>query len=510
MAVANSSMVVNANPYGPRRSALREALAAAGAILQAGDLPRAEMACGEIVLNHPTSGEAWFFLGVASQLQKKIDASIELYRRAVRLSPGLSEAWNNLGVSLQARGEIDEALACHREALRLEPGYPEAHNNVGNALQAMGRLDEAIESYRRALHFRPNYFEAMHHMGNALGAMGRTDEAIACYDEVIRRAPDYHKVRLCRAMAWLQAGDYERGWAEYEWRLLIKEQSIPPLTQPPWDGKPLEGKSILILAEQGLGDALQFCRYAGLAARQGGRVTVACRQPLERILGGCTGVGRVISEKDPIPEFDCYAPLLSMPRICGTSLETIPAEVPYISVDPALEARWRAELGAIEGFKIGVAWQGNPDHGKDRQRSFRLAQLEPLAKAPGVCLISLQKGLGHEQLGGLDGRFPVIDLGPRLEDLADTAAVVRNLDLVVSPDTSLAHLAGALGARVWLALPQAADWRWLTGRDDTPWYPTMRLFRQARWGDWDAVFACMAASIVGGTSRSRPSEAASG
>lgn len=495
MAVANSSSVVEAYPYGPRRGSVREALAAAQAILNEGDLPRAEMAFGQVVLNYPMSGEAWFFLGVANQLQKKIDASIELYRRAIRLAPQLSEAWNNLGVSLQARGEVDEALGCHCEALRLEPDYPEAHNNVGNALQALGRLDESLISYGRALHFRPNYFEALHHMGNAYGAMGRMDEAIACYDEVIRKAPNYHKVRLCRAMAWLQMGDYPRGWAEYEWRLKIKEQSIPPLDQPLWDGGPLDGRSILILAEQGLGDSLQFVRYARLAADLGGRVTVACRKPLERILSGCRGVERVICEQDPIPEFDCYAPILSLPRICGTTLDTIPAEIPYIATDPALDSLWRDELAPIEGFRIGVAWQGNPEYSKDRQRSFRLAHLEPLAAIPGVRLVSLQKGAGHEQVGALDGRFPVIDLGPRLDDLADTAAVIGNLDLVIAPDTAIAHLAGALGARAWLALPMAADWRWLTGRDDSPWYPSMRLFRQTCWGDWQAVFARMAADL---------------
>jgi Tfp pilus assembly protein PilF len=495
MALSNSSFVVDVPPHGVPVKTVRDALAIAEGHLQGGDFPRAEQAYADVLKIAPYSAEAWFFLGLIRQQHEKFADAARHYEHALRLAPRFPEARNNLGVALQELGRIDEAEACFREALRLDPDYVEAHNNLGNALQDQGRLAEAEAAYRQALLRRPGYIDALHHLGNALGGQGRAREAVECYEEVLRLEPDHGKVHLCRAMAWLQSGDYIRGWAEYEWRLKCKGQSIPPMSQPFWGGEPLDGRTILILAEQGLGDTLQFIRYATLVAKRGGRVIVACRQPLERIVASCPGVERVISEKMAVPEFDCYAPLLSLPRVFRTSLESVPAEVPYLAADPALVARWRDELGPIGGFKVGVVWQGNPDHSKDRERSFRLAQLGPLARVPGVRLFSLQKGPGSEQLGEVEVDFPITDLGRRLDDLVVTAAVMRSLDLVVSPDTSPAHLAGALGVPVWLALPAAPDWRWLRGRDDSPWYPTMLIFRQRKWGDWEDVLERMAREL---------------
>ena len=225
-------------------------------------------------------------------------------------------------------------------------------------------------------------------------------------------------------------------------------------------------------------------------------MVVACAQALARILATCPGVDAVISEGSPLPEFSCHAAVMSLARILGTTLETIPGEVPYLFAEPSLVDRWRAELGGIEEFKVGVVWQGNPNHTKDRERSFRLAQLEPVARVPGVRLFSLQKNFGLDQLEEVSDRFAVTELGSRLDDLVDTAAVMRNLDLVISVDSSPAHLAGALGVPVWLVLPFVCDWRWMTDRDDTPWYPTMRLFRQRRFGDWDELFARLARELA--------------
>jgi hypothetical protein len=296
-------------------------------------------------------------------------------------------------------------------------------------------------------------------------------------------------------MAWLLLGDYERGWAEYEWRWRTGEMHLPSFAQPRWDGAPLGGRTVLLYAEQGLGDALQFVRYAPLVRQRGGRVIVACRAPLLRLLAGCAGIDRLADQAGDLPAFDVYAPLLSLPHLLGTTLATVPAAVPYLHADPALVERWRGELAAGPAFRVGIGWQGSPLHPADRRRSVPVSFFRPLAAVPGVRLYSLQKGTGAEQLGGPHGRFPAEDLSPRLADFADTAAVMKNLDLVITVDTALAHLAGALGLPVWVALPFAPDWRWLTGRDDSPWYPTARLFRQPRAGAWAEVFGALAAEL---------------
>jgi hypothetical protein len=264
---------------------------------------------------------------------------------------------------------------------------------------------------------------------------------------------------------------------------------LPPFGQPAWDGSPLGGRTILLHAEQGLGDTLQFIRYAPLVQQRGGTVLVQSPAPLARLLARCPGVDRLVAPGPaPTEAFDVHAPLLGLPGLLGTSLATVPARVPYLFADAELTAHWRQQLGAIGGFTIGIAWQGNPRHPRDRDRSIPLLQFAPLAGIEGVRLLSLQKGPGRDQLAALAGRFPVTDLSHGLDDFLDTAAVLMNLDLVITADTALAHLAGALGVPVWVALPFAPDWRWLLGRENNPWYPTMRLFRQAQRGNWESVF----------------------
>jgi hypothetical protein len=272
---------------------------------------------------------------------------------------------------------------------------------------------------------------------------------------------------------------------------------MPPSQAPLWDGSPLEGRTILVRVEQGLGDTLQFIRYLPLVQRRGGRVILVCQPALVGLLTGSRGLGieRLLAQGDPLPEYDLHVSLLSLPGLLGTTLENVPADVPYLEAEPQPVEAWRQRLGSYRGFKIGIVWQGNPDHRMDRFRSTRLAQFAPLARVPGVHLFSLQKGPGAEQLAALTDRFPVTDLGSGLDDFRDTAAVLKNLDLVVSVDTSVAHLAGALGIPVWVALHFPAEWRWLTGREDSPWYPTMRLFRQTSPGQWEDVFRRIAEAL---------------
>jgi hypothetical protein len=262
----------------------------------------------------------------------------------------------------------------------------------------------------------------------------------------------------------------------------------------------LENRTILLHAEQGLGDTIQFVRYAPLVKARGGRVLVECRRPLLGLLKTCPGIDRLVVAGDPLPAFDVHAPLLSLPGILGTVLEAIPCSIPYLTADPALVAQWRDKLAALDGVRVGIAWQGNPQYLMDRQRSIPLAQFAPLADLPGVRLISLQKGPGAEQIGQLQGRFPVVDwtadLDERSGPFMDTAAILANLDLVILSDSVLAHLAGALGVTVWMAVPKLPDWRWLLDGEDSPWYPTMRLFRQQAWGNWPDVFQQMRSALT--------------
>jgi tetratricopeptide (TPR) repeat protein len=474
-----------------------------GDALQAQGKPEEAVACYREALrlrpDYPYP-EAHTNLGTALVKLDRHDEAIAQHREALRLRPSYVEAHSNLGNAFLGQRKYDEAMASYREALRLDPKYAEAHYNLGLALAEQGELEQGIASYREALRLRPEYVEAVDNLGNALLAQGKTDEAMGHYDEILRRRPDSPEAHMSRALALLLRGDYAEGWQEYEWRWRCKEFGGPPYPKPRWDGSSLAGRTILLHCEQGLGDTLQFVRYAPLVKQRGGTAILACPKVLTRLLATCPGIDRIVPQGggDP-PDFDCYAPLLSLPGILGTTRDNIPANVPYLSADPALVQHWRRELAPVRGFKIGIAWQGNPKYKADRLRSVPLVQFEPLARVPGVQLISLQKGPGTEQLAAASDRFRVIDLGGRLDErtgpFLDTAAVVRNLDLVVAPDTALTHLAGALGAPVWAALSYAPHWVWGRDRTGSPWYPATRLFRQTKWGDWEEVFARMAAEL---------------
>ncbi|MHB1560332.1 MAG: tetratricopeptide repeat protein [Isosphaeraceae bacterium] len=472
-----------------------ELMAAGWRSFEAGDLDGAIGWYGRVLEQQSETAWAWYMLGGIAQLRGRLADAEACYRRAIRLAPDLPDAHNNLAVALQATGRGDEALDSLRRAIVLRPDYAEAYNNLGNVLHDRGALNEAIGAYHRALSLRPDYVEAHHNLGNVLRSAGRTAESIACFDRALALRPDAAMIHLSRAMALLEMQDYRRGWPEYEWRLKCPRWEIPRFDRPMWDGGPLEGRTILLYADHGLGDSIQFIRYAPMVRDRGARVVVSCPGAAARLLATCEGVELVVVDRTPLPEFDVYAPLMSLPGLLGTDAASIPVSVPYLSADPVLVRSWAAALPATDELCIGVAWQGNPTHPRDRFRSFPLERLAPIAARPGVRLYSLQKAHGRQQLAALAGRFLVDDLADSLGDLMDTAAVVSSLDLVIAADTSVAHLAGALGVPVWVALPFAADWRWIPRRDDNPWYPTMRLFRQRDWGDWDDVFARMAAAL---------------
>lgn len=481
----------------------------------------------------PTFAEAHGNLGNVLRELGRTDEALASCLRAVELKPTFAIGHNHLGAVYASQRRWEDAAASFKQAIFCEPRYPEAHVNLGDVLRQLGRLAEAEAALREAVRLRPDMAQAhlslalvllerdrleaaeasCHEalrldpqLGAAQQALGmiatllrRVDDAIGHYQAAVRLAPDDAASHRNLAIALLLAGRYREGWAEYEWRWRCPEAPNRSFSQPLWDGGPLLGNTLLLHAEQGLGDTLQFVRYASVAREQGGRVIVACQRSLMPLLKRARGVDELIALGDRLPQFDVHAALMDLPRILGTTLANIPAPIPYIDPDPQLVDRWAGELAAISGFKVGIGWQGSTAFRFDRYRSVALEEFAPLASVPGVTLISLQKGFGSEQMAALDGRFPVVDLGTRQDESAafvDSAAVMKNLNLVITCDSATAHLAGALGVPVWLAAPFSPDWRWSLDGEASPWYPTMRLFRQQRRGDWRNVFQRMAAALA--------------
>ncbi len=424
--------------------------------------------------------------------QRRLDEAVACCRRAIDLKPGYPEAHNNLGIVLAELGLPEEAVACYRRALDLRPDYPEACNNLGIALKDQGWLDAAVACCRRAIDLKPGYAEAHNNLGNALEQQGRRDAAADCYRTAIAFRPDYPVAHTNLAMLLLAGGEMAAGWAEYEWRwqqpdMIMNRRSF---TQPPWRGEAAAGRTLLIHAEQGFGDTLQFCRYAILAAASGLRVILEVQQPLVRLLRSLPGVERVLARGESLPAFDFHCPMLSLPLALGTTLASIPAAPAYLWADPDQVAAWRARLAAMSnpGRRIGLVWAGGNRAyspvlaASDRRRSMPPDRLAPLFELAGAHFFSLQKG-GP----AAPGKAPLTDFMDEMADFADTAALISNLDLVISVDTAVAHLAAALGKPVWLLNRFDSCWRWLLQRQDSPWYPTLRLFRQEQPGDWQAV-----------------------
>jgi len=498
-----------------------------------GNLEEAEACYRTVVRLQPSYAEAHSNLGIVLREQGKLEEAEASYRQALRLKPDLAEVHSNLGNVLRDQGKLEEAEARCREALRLQPNYAGAHNNLGSVLQDQGRLEEAKAGYSEALRLKPSYAEAHNNLGNVLldqGMLqeaeasyrealrlkrvyaeahgnlgivlrdqGRFEEAGNCYRESIRLKPEYGEGHFNWSCLLLLQGNFALGWPEYEWRRQIKDNLRLGLKPSTWDGSALNGQTILLQAEQGIGDTFQFVRYAPLVKKKGGRILLQCPPALAGILSGCPGIDQLVPAGMPLPSYQVTAPLLSLPFLFKTTLETIPAQVPYLTAEPTRVDHWRSLLAAIPGLKVGICWQGNPTFKGDRLRSVPLATFAPLAAVPGICLIALQRGPGLEQMAQQNEHLKIVDLPGRSEDPAqgwlDTAALIEALDLVISIDTGAVHLAGALGAPVWVALPFMPDWRWLLNRADSPWYPTVRLFRQQKLGAWLDVFQHIAVEL---------------
>jgi tetratricopeptide (TPR) repeat protein len=473
-----------------------------GAVLLQQDQPAAAMASLEQALRlEPEYADALSNLGVAYQRLNRRDGAVDTYQRALRANPEHIDALGNLATLLLTQGKAKEAIGYFQRLLRLRPELSEMHHKLGAALQVEGRLDESVASNREAIRLRPASPGPHADLGLALLALCKIQEALAELDTALELQPDFAPAHASRGMALLLTGDFARGWPEYEWRLRCPELAPKVLRcpQPEWDGSSLEGRTVLLRAEQGLGDTVQFVRYLPQVRQRGGRIVLQAQAALFSLLRTVMEADeRLIAMDDTPPRFDVHASFLSLPGLLGTTLANVPADVPYLSADPALVEQWRNKLRAYPGFKVGIVWQGSPDHTRDRLRSVPLAAFAPLAEVEGVQLLSLQVGAGREQLAALEDRFPVADLNVDADQksFAEAAAVAMSLDLVITVDTAMAHLAGALGAPVWVILSTAPDWRWLLQREDSPWYPTMRLFRERKRGDFSTVFANVASELV--------------
>jgi Tfp pilus assembly protein PilF len=429
----------------------------------------------------------------------KREEAVATLRDALQSDPALAEAHYVIGTELLSAMKAHEALPHLRDAVRLRPTHMESLCNLGHALRHSSDMAGAISVFKSAVALEPSLPETHTNLGNAYYEDGNLKAAVEEHEKAIRLQPGNAKSHFNLALALLASGHWDRGWIEYEWRCTaLKDPSNNlDVPQPQWTGWDPSGATLLVLCEQGLGDTLQFIRYVPLLAESGAKIVVESQPPLKELLRSVRGVGRVLVRGEPMPPFDAYVKLMSIPAILGTRIHSVPIEVPYIRVDPVREAKWGARLVSSD-FKIGINWAGSGLLQVGAQRSLPLLAFKALAEVPGVHLFSLQKHTGIDEMAGVD--FDVETFDPPLDHgenaaFLDTAAVIRHMDLVISCDTSVAHLAGALGARTWIVLPASSDWRWMRDRDDSPWYPTVKFFRQKPSESWDAVFSGIAATL---------------
>lgn len=480
----------------------------------------------------PDNAGACNNLANALQSQGEFHDAIAHYRKALAIDGGNAVVYNNLGGAILCeQGSLDDAVACFERALALKPDYTDAHCNLGNVFRVLGRLEPAAAHYEKAIALRPDRADLPYILGNVFSEQGRLDSARACYEQALALRPDFADAHtnlivtlmdagklddalfrceralacnpdsadahLCEAHLRLLSGDFANGWRQYEWRWLVKEAQPHGLTSPMWNGQPLRGRTILLHCEQGLGDSIQFVRYARLLKDKDAKVLLSCPPSLAPLFRDVDGIEKIVPAGHIPPGHDFHAPLMSLPGLFRTTLDSIPAGVPYLRSDPARARIWQDRLHGYSGFRVGIAWRGNRTYQNDHNRSMTAAQFTEFLSIPGLVVVSLQKdGTPDEMedLGKLPG--PFFNAAPLEEGLADAASLMANLDLTITVDTSLCHLAGALGLPVWTLIPFTPDWRWLLQREDSPWYPTMRLFRQAGFADWQSVLARVRAELA--------------
>ncbi|HZL60642.1 MAG TPA: tetratricopeptide repeat protein [Stellaceae bacterium] len=471
---------------------LAEALERALQLHERGRLDEAEALYRRILVHAPDHAETLHLLGALAHQRGQHEAAIALIGKSIARDGRAAVAHNSLGVAYHALARLDEATASYRRALALDPRFAEAWSNLGNTLHQQGDFKGAEDSYRRALAIAPETAEIHNNFGTTLYDQGDFKGAEEHYRQALRLRPDYPDAHFHLAGIHLRRGDFAVGWREYEWRWRMKRFVMParPFKQPQWHGEPLNGARILIHAEQGFGDSLQFIRYVPLVAERGGKVVLEVPRELLRLFAGIAGAESVVAYGTAPADFAWHCPLMSLPFAFGTTLADIPARIPYIGVDPAAVAQWRQRVEARPGLRVGLVWAGRRSWKQHYERAFPAAALVTLTKIAGVSWFSLQKGAAPPP------GTAITDFAPDLADFADTAAAIAALDLIVTIDSAVAHLAGALGKPVWILLPAVADWRWLDERADSPWYPTARLFRQESPLVWDAPLGCLAAELA--------------
>lgn len=409
----------------------------------------AEQLYRQILSKESNHAQATHMLGVVAYNVNRLEVAEQWMRRALSLDPQLGGCYGNLGLVLAAQGRDEEAISAYRKAIELLPNLPEAYNSLGNALQSQGEFQAAEECFRNALKIRPGIVQTHWNLAKLL----------------------------------LLQGKYQEGWQEYAWRTQLGDFNFvrKDFAQPQWDGKELRGKTILINTEQGFGDNIQFIRYLPMVRDLGAKILLGCQPELIRLFRGQFKIDQWVLASQRLPDFHVHSPLLSLPMVFRTRLDSIPARVPYLFPEGIAAERWKDRLTRLEGRRVGIAWAGKPTHLHDRNRSIELPMLSPLAQVPGISFVSLQAGEAARQPAG---EMRLNSWTDDLQDFAETAALIANLELVITVDTAIAHLAGAMGKPVWVLLPFVPDWRWLLARTDSPWYPTMRLFRQKQAGDW--------------------------
>lgn len=489
-------------------------------LLKAGDHDGALAVFKDALKLMPSFAELWHNAGGVYTQRGEFDEAVDAYRRASELQPNRSGFCVSLGCAVAAQGRLDDAVSCMNRAAQLGCPLPDAYahmakllasnsmvdedvvavfrqavetqppdarnnNNLGYMLSELGRYGEADEQFHAAIKLDPNSVNAQCNLAACLHRQGKLDQSLAVCDRAIEINPKWAGAHLNRAFTLLLQGEYEQGWQEYSWRFRCKPWSTDRrhYSRRIWDGESIKGKRVLLFKEQGFGDTLQFVRYAKNVAGRGGHVILQCQDTLAGLLAGVDGVAEVVPAGSGIPEFDVYSPLASLPAMFKTTIETIPADVPYISAAPADTEAWRERLGQSDRMRVGIVWSGNPGGLAYRQNRLPVDVAASLLDVEGAEFYSLQVGASADDISQLD-QDKIIDLSPHLTDFSQTAAAIGEMDLVISVDTSVVHLAGAMGKDVWVLLAAVPDWRWMLDRTDSPWYPTARLFRQKNAGDW--------------------------